>query len=437
MASSGTIGKLPPGPAGPALLQSARYYRDPYGFLRACHEKYGDWFTIRQVPCGTLVHIAEPAAVRRLFAGDASHFAGRINAYMEPVLGRGLLLLDGEEHARERRWLAQSLADARIRSMAGDIGDLALAAVAEWPLGTPIPLRPRLEALALQVILRVVFGAAGSARLADLGALILRLKARDLATSVMAALPFGLAKWRLSGAAVRTAEAIDRLIYAELAMRRDGGVPDDGMVARLLASRPSDETRGASDRAIRDHLMTVIFAGHETVATTLAWTFERVTRHATVMAELEAAVATGDQAYLEAVILETMRQRSAIADVARELGEPMEIGGYRLPAGTRVCPAITLLHMRRDVFGDPEAFRPSRWLDKGNRADDPAIYLPFGGGIRRCMGAYLAMLEMMTTLRTIMSRVRVRAPDLQPERGSSNGVTIGPHRGALVVLEPR
>ena len=427
MATSGTIGKLPPGPTGPALVQSARYYRDPYGFLRSCQAKYCDWFTIRQIPCGTLVHIAEPAAVRRLFAGDASHFAGRINDYMEPVLGQGLLLLDGETHVRERRWIAPSFAAERVRRMAGEIGELAAADISGWPLGTPIPLRPRLEALALRVILRVVFGPSASTRLPELGALILRLKSRDLVTSVMAALPFGIAKWRLSGSALRTAAEIDRLIYAEIALRREGRVSDDGMVGRLIDN--------GTDRAIRDQLMTVIFAGHETVATTLAWTFERVTRHPAVMAELEAAVAGADQPYIEAVVLETMRQRSAIADVARELGEPLEVGEYCLPVGTRVCPAITLLHMRRDVFGDPEVFRPSRFL--GDGITDPAIYLPFGGGTRRCLGASLAMLEMMTILSTVVARFKLRAPRLEPERGSSNGVTIGPHRGALVVLERR
>lgn len=424
MAPTGTNRKLPPGPGGPALVQSLRYYRDPYGFLHACQRTYGDWFTVKQIPCGTIVYVADPEAVRMIFADPGTHVVGAINDYMAPVLGKGLLLLDGEAHVRERRWLAPALASERVRRLATEIEALADAEIGTWKVGEAFALRPRFELLTLRVILRALFGVAAAARLADLLPMVIQLKSRDITRSVMAALPFGIAKWKLGGEAARNAAAIDRLLYAELAARRDGTVANEGMLAALLVDSRS------TDQNLRDQLMTLIFAGHETVAATLAWTFERVLRHPAVHSELR----TADEHYSEAVLLETMRQRSTIGDVARELTTPLEVSGQSLPAGTRVCPSIVLVHMRPDLFPEPETFRPARFLDAKPK---PWMYLPFGGGVRHCLGAAFAMMEMQVILRTVLSRTQLRAPDLGPERGVSNGVTIYPHKGSLVVMEAR
>ncbi len=424
MALTGTNRKLPPGPGGPALVQSLRYYRDPYGFLHACQRKYGDWFTVKQIPCGTIVYVADPEAVRLIFADPGTHIAGAINDYMAPVLGQGLLLLDGEAHARERRWLAPALASERIRGVAAEIEALTESEIAMWKVGVPFALRPRFELLTLRIILRVLFGAAAAARLAELMSKVIQLKGKDITRSVMAALPFGLATWKLSGDAAHNAEAIDRMLYAELAARREGTVANEGMLAGMLAGSQ------ATDKNLRDQLMTLIFAGHETVAATLAWTFERVLRHPTVYGKLR----TADEHYSEAVLLETMRQRSTIGDVARELTSPLETARQSLPVGTRVCPSIVLVHMRPDLFPEPEAFRPERFLDAKPK---PWMYLPFGGGVRHCLGAAFAMMEMLVILRTVLARTALRATDPAPERGVSNGVTIYPHKGAMVVVEAR
>ncbi len=418
---------LPPGPSGPALLQSMRYYRDPYGFLTACRKKYGDLFTVKQIPCGTFVYVADPEAVRIIISAPGHDRVAAINDYTAPVLGQGLLLLDGEAHAEHRRWIAPALEIKRARQLAGEIEALTEAEVATWPQGEPFALRPRFEQLALRVILRALFGASSEQRLAGLGPMLLQLKTHDIPTGVLAALPLGIPKWRLAGAGARNAEAIDRLLYGELAARRAGSVANEGMLAVLLAASP-----GPTDQAVRDELMTLIFSGHDTIATTLAWTFERVLRHPQVLAQLRAP---HDDRYAEAVLLETMRQRSPLPDLARELETSLELGAWQLPAGTRVCPAIALLHMREDLFPQPEVFRPERFLD--GAAPPPWMYLPFGGGARRCIGAAFAMIEMQVILRTVLARAELRAPTAAPERGVSNGVTVGPHKGGLVVMDRR
>jgi cytochrome P450 len=425
MAHGGSNGKLPPGPSSPALVQSLRYYRDPYGFLRACHAKYGDWFTVKQIPCGTIVYVADPDAVRELFA-DPTLLVAPVNAYMAPVLGAGLFLLDGEAHIRERRWLAPAFARDRLGALVKDVEAVANEEISTWQIGRAFALLPRLEALALSLILRVLFGDGAAARTARIAPLILKLKSKDLLHSVLAALPFGFDRWRLSDAAVRTLAAVDAEIEGELAERRAGTATNGGILASMLA--PCDG-HVASDRAIRDEVMTFVFAGHDTVATTLAWAVERIVRHP----DAAASLARGDDRYVEAVLLETMRQRSVIADVGRELREPVSLGGRHFLAGTRLCPSVTLIHMRADRFPDPETFRPERFLD-GARPE-PWLYMPFGGGVRRCIGETFAMTEMRTILAAIVARTQLRPSHRAPERGVSNGVTIAPHRGAEVVLE--
>lgn len=430
MPITGRNGKLPPGPRAPALVQSLRYYRDPYGYLRACHEKYGDWFTVRQIPCGTMVYVADPEAARQLFADPGTHLVAPINAFMAPVVGGGLFLLDGKAHIRERRWLAPSFARERLRAVAEHAEALANDRLSSWPVGQPFALLPWLETLTLDVILRLLFGISAQQRVAKIAPLILRLKSKDLVQSALAALPFGLANWKLSGAATRTLAQIDAEIYAELATRRAGVGSHEGMLAALLAPRDGEI---ASDRAIRDEVMTLVFAGHDSVATTLAWVFERIVRHPAVVAKLRTTLASGDDRYIEAVLLETMRQRAPLPDVGRQLSTPFSIDGHHIPAGTRLCPAIALIHMRPDRFPEPEMFRPERFLDGPVPA--PWVYLPFGGGVRRCIGEAFAMTEMRTILAAVVRRAELRAAHTEPERGATNGVTVAPHRGASVVLE--
>ncbi len=401
---------LPPGPAAPPPIQTLRQLRDPYGFLLGCHHRHGDVFTVRLIPCGTMVYVADPELVRELFARPLR--GGAVNAYMTPLLGRGLLTLDGREHAAHRAVLAPLLSAHRIGAHVAMIIDETAREIAGWPDGE-LALRPRLDGLALRVMRRILFGQAG----VELDRLITDLKRRSV---VEHAASLAAHKLGLPSRAARIVARIDDVVMRAIADRRADPFGEDVLGALV--------TTELVDREIRDELLTLLFAGHETVATTLAWLFERVTRHPDVLARL----ASADDAYLEAVIKETMRARSCLADVGRTLDAPTTLGRWHLPAGAQVFPAIVPIHMRADRYPDPDLFRPERFLEG---QPEPWAFLPFGGGARRCIGAALAMLEMRTIAREIARRCRIAPSTREPEHAVGNGMTIAPHLGAVVRLE--
>ena len=227
-------------------------------------------------------------------------------------------------------------------------------------------------------------------------------------------------------------EAIDE----EIVLRRaDPGLEDRDDILSMLLQARDPEGAPMSDQELRDELMTLLVAGHETTATSLAWTLERVVRHPEVLARLEEEATTGgDGAYADAVAHEALRLRPVLPLVVRKLTEPLEIAGYELPAGATVAPCIYLVHRRPDVYPDPHAFRPERFLD-----EPPGTYtwIPFGGGVRRCIGASFAMFEMRTVLQTLVSHVRLEAPEPGAERISRRAITLSPSRGAHLVARPR
>jgi len=305
--------------------------------------------------------------------------------------------------------------------------------VASWPVGKEIELRPRMQAITLDVILRAVFGVREGERM-DL--FRERIPPLGETSSVLNWLP--LLDRDLGGitpaARFRKAlAAVDELIYAEIADRRaspDGDDRDD-VLSLLLRARHEDGS-AMSDTELRDELMTILTAGHETTATGLAWAFERLLRTPRVLERLTSSL--DDDDYVEAVVKETLRVRPVIVDVARKLTRETEVAGWRLPAGTLVLPAIAVLHMRPDLYDSPEEFRPERWLEG---APESYAWIPFGGGVRRCIGASFAQVEMRTVLREVLRRVRLRAAGARPERGVIRHVTVVPGRGARAVVTER
>jgi cytochrome P450 len=305
--------------------------------------------------------------------------------------------------------------------------------VATWPVGKEIQLRPRMQAITLEVILRAVFGVRDDARM-DL--FRERIPPLGETTSILNWLPFmdrdlgGItpaAKFR------RALAAVDELIYAEIADRRaasDGEERDD--VLSLLLRGRHENGSPMTDSELRDELMTLLTAGHETTATGLAWAFERLLRTPRVLERLTASLDDSD--YLDAVVKETLRVRPVVVDVARKLTRETEVGGWRLPAGTLVLPAIAVLHARPDLYDSPNEFRPERFLDSETES---YAWIPFGGGVRRCIGASFAQIEMKTVLREVLRRVRLRAPSQRPERGVIRHVTVVPGRGARAIVEER
>jgi cytochrome P450 len=244
-----------------------------------------------------------------------------------------------------------------------------------------------------------------------------------------------LGRWSPWGRFLRARSRVDEILYEEISRRRRQAGDGDGfeIISLLLAARDEDG-RPLSDEELRDELVTMLLAGHETTATALAWAFERLLRHPEKLDRLKSEIEVGEHGYLEAVCKETLRVRPVVMDVGRRLTRPLELGGHAIPAGTAVMPAIAAIHFSPDVYEDPEAFQPERFLD---RQPEPNAWIPFGGGVRRCIGAAFAQFEMKVVLRTILQRVELRAPDPEPEKVRFRGITLVPQKGGMVVLVRR
>jgi cytochrome P450 len=354
---------------------------------------------------------------------------------LEPALGKfSLLTLDEDDHMRQRKLLLPAFHGERVRRYAELIADIAQREVDRWPLGSPIALRPRMQSITLDVILRAVFGVRGDERLARFRATVPQLTE---ASGVVMWLPFmrhNFGPWSPWARFQRIRRTVDELVYEEIRLRRAD--PDmqerDDVLSLLLQARHEDGTP-MSDEELRDELITLLTAGHETSATALAWAFERLLR---TPAALERLLGDpDDDAYLDAVVKETLRVRPVVIDVARVVKRDVEIGGWPIPQGTIVVPAIALVQLRADLYPQPRAFRPERFLGD----DQPPSYswIPFGGGVRRCIGAAFAQLEVKTVLRTVLGRVSLGAPDPEPERQLSRHVTLVPSRDATAVVRER
>jgi cytochrome P450 family 135 len=429
---------LPPGPRGPAVYQSLRLMLRPVDYLEHCFRRYGDVFTLRFVGMGDLVYVADPETIKEVFTGDASVFrAGAANEVLEPVLGsRSVLLLDEEEHLRERRLLLPPFHGERVRRYRELVGEIAAAEIERWPRGRPFALRPRMQAITLEVIMRAVFGIQEGERLDRLRALLPRMLDHGTIVVWMPFLRRDLgpgSPWRRF---VRVRAEVDALLFDEIRRRRE--VADleerDDVLSMLLQAR-NEDGEPMSEPELRDELITLLLAGHETTATGLAWAFERLTRNPRVMSRLVESLEDDDEAYLDAVAKETLRARPVVYDVARRLGAPATVKGWKLPAGAYVVPSITAVHLLQGIYDRAEEFRPERFLE----GDQPDAYswIPFGGGRRRCIGAAFATMEMKAVLAEVLARVEVRAPDPRPERIKLHNVTLVPAKGARVLVADR
>src|SRR5919204_1894638 len=316
------------------------------------------------------------------------------------------------------------------------MAEIAAREVERWPVGRAFALRRRAQALTLEVILQAVFGIRDEATLAEHRMLAPRLGEVSNLVVLLPGLRRNLGRFSPWGRFLRLRAELDGLIYAEIARRR--GDPDAAarhdVLSLLLGARREDGSP-MTDVELRDELVTTIAAGHETTATGLSWLFERLLRHPRVEQRLRASLADGDESYLEAVIKETLRVRPVVVDVVRRLTADTEIAGWMIPAGTYVVPAIALVHLRPELYPDPHEFRPERFLEGG--AGGTYTWIPFGGGVRRCVGAAFAFEEMKVVTRTVLERARPRADRPRPEGQRARHVTVVPSRGGRVVVEER
>ncbi len=434
-----TATSLPPGPAYPKPLQGLGWGMRPLPFMERCQERYGNMFTLRIPQAGTWVFVSDPELVKQVFTGSPDVYcAGEGNQVLLPVVGRNsVLTLDRSEHMRQRKLLLPPFHGERMQRYGDLMSEIAAAEVDTWPAGEPFAAWPRMQSITLDIILRAVFGVDEGAGMDDM-----RAKLQDLleastdpaALIALAVMGPRFVSNRRVPYFTRILEAVDGAIYAEIERRRSA--PDlaerEDILSMLLVARYEDG-EPMSDAELRDELVTLLVAGHETTATALAWTLERLTRHPDKLDRLAADVAAGETAYLDAVIKETLRLRPVLSIVARVLKEEVELGGYRLPAGVGVIPAIHLVHRNPDIYPEPNAFRPERFLET-----PPGTYtwFPFGGGVRRCLGASFAEFEMKQVLAEIVTRVRLRPADTPGERIVRRAITHTPGGQARIVADP-
>jgi cytochrome P450 len=419
---------LPPGPRAPTPITTAQFARRPLESLRRWHDRYGDVFTVRYLGFGTGVYVADPDAIRELVTGDQSDLlAGEANSILEPIVGRhSVLVLDGPEHLRQRRLLLPPFQGSRVATFRRTIRDVAEREVARWRPGDRLIVRERMRALTFEVICRAVFGVTEPERVERLRTAFLALLDTSSLLLLLPPLRADLGRFSPGGRLARRLRTADALIYEEIARRRSApDLEQRGDVLSLLLQARDEDGRPMTEGELRDELFTMLAAGHETTATALAFAIDLLLRHPEALARAR----EDDESYVAAVGKEALRLRPVIDAAERTLTKPRVVGGWELPAGVKVYPAIALVHYRQDLYPEPDAFRPERFVDEGAES---YAWLPFGGGIRRCVGAALAQAEIAEVLRTVVAAVDLAPVHDEPDPVVLRGITLVPKSGVRV-----
>lgn len=429
------VPRLPPGPRLPRVLQSAIWLRRAQWMLDSCQARFGEMFTLRIAYQGIWVVTSSPEVIRQVFTGSPDLLlTGAAYKFMLPIVGENsVLLLDEDRHLRQRKIMLPAFHGERMQRYGELMSSVAAKEIERWPLGRPVRLRSRMQAITLEIILRAVFGVSEGPRLDYLRRELRRLL--DLATSAIGGLGLiALGPHRLSRMSVfrRAIRRVDRPIYEEIADRRKAVdlARRDDVMSLLLQARYEDGSM-MSDVELRDELVTLLAVGHETTGNALAWLVERLCRHPKKLERLSEEVYVGSSAYLEAVVCETLRLRPVIPLVLRRLTEASEFGGYVLPAGAAIVPSVHLVHTRGDIYPHPREFRPERFLE---RRPGSYTWIPFGGGVRRCLGAAFAQFEMETVLRELVLRRTLRPVRPESERVYRRSVFETPRHEAEVLV---
>jgi cytochrome P450 len=430
-----TIKGLPPGPRMGRVAQTAVWSRRAQWLLEQSRARFGPMFTLKIAYEGDWAVISDPELVKQVFTGDPRVFhAGEGNQILRPILGENsVLVLDEKKHIGQRKLLLPPFHGERMQAYGEKMTEIAAREIESWPTGVPYKLRPRMQAITLEIVLETVFGVHGGERMAQLRDALRDFL--DLTTNPRVLLPVlmvGPDRVNLIPAFRRRVERVDRLIAAEIGERRaaEDLAEREDVLSMLLQARHEDGSP-MSDAEIRDELLTLLVAGHETTATALSWAMERLTRHPEKLERLRAEVEAGEDAYLTATVQETLRLRPVIVVVVRKLTEPVALGGYELPAGARVVPSIHLIHRDPQIYPEPERFLPERFLE-----NPPGTYtwIPFGGGVRRCLGAAFAQFEMAVVLRELVRRYEISPAKPASERPYRRAITETPRHDATVIL---
>ena len=430
-------GTGPPEVPLPRIVQTARFMARPVPFFEYWRRRLGEIFAARLFGPGDVVFASDPESMKRLFSADrVNTIAPGRNIVLRPLLGRqSLLLQEGEEHLRRRRVMLPPFHGERMRAYEAMIADVTAAEVAGWPVGTPFPLHPSMQAITLEVIMRAVFGVTDAERLDALRESLIAILAESASPSAAGLITPGVRRLphyrRFVSHLVRTNDLLAR----EIRERRDD--PDLGEredILSLLVAAEFEDGSTMSDAELRDQLMTLLLAGHETTATGLAWTFDLLLHRPDALERLLDELESDGDEYLEAVIAESLRVRPVVPMTGRLLREPATLGGYDLPAGTVVLAAIYMAHTNAETYPEPFAFRPERFLDGG---PETYSWIPFGGGTRRCIGAAFAQMEMRVAIRTILDAVRLEPASPAPEPMARRNVTLSPPNGTRAIVRER
>lgn len=433
---------LPPGPPYPSLVQGIGLWTRPLAFLERCRARYGKRFTVRFPASPPFVILSDPEQIKEVFVAppDVLH-PGEGARVLEPLVGKNsVILLDERPHMEQRKLLLPAFHGERMARLAGLMEEVAQREVESWPRDSVFELQPGMQRLTLEIILRAVFGLDPGERLDAVRESLARMLAfGDKPISLMPPDPDGRLARILERVGpfaefVRLQERVDELLFGLIDERR-GDDSDRGDVLAMLLEARHEDGSPMSSQELRDELLTLLVAGHETTASSLAWAFERLVRSPRVMARLEEELDGDEQDYLVATIQESLRRRPVLPNVEpRLVKQPFELGGWSYPTGVCLVPNAYLVHHDAEIYPDPYEFRPERFLD-----EPPGTYtwIPFGGGRRRCIGASFAMLEMQVVMRTVIRNRALGPADRAPEAPKRRNITVRPAGGGRVVLRER
>jgi cytochrome P450 len=433
-----TGAELPPGPRVPSAVQTLGWWTRPHAYMERLRERYGKRFTLRLLATPPFVMHSEPEHVKEIFTAppEVLH-PGEGAGILEPIVGRNsVILLDESAHLEQRKLMLPAFHGERMERLSELVDEVTGREVAGWPRGEPFELHPRLQALTMEVILRAVFGLDPGSRLDGLRDRLTGMM--QFSSNPMSMLPplqrlFG--ERGPYGGFFQLRDEADALLFELIDERRAEGGDRDDVLSMLLEARHDDDGSPMSAQELRDELMTLLVAGHETTASELAWAFVRLTREPEVRANLTDDVDGGDGSYLAATINETLRRRPVLPNAApRLVNQPIEVGGWSYEPGVCLVANSYLLHHDPEIYPDPYAFRPERFLDS-----EPGTYtlIPFGGGRRRCLGASFAILEMKAVLRAVFSTLELGPAAEGLELTRRRAITVSPRVGARAVVRDR
>ena len=429
MAQAGNV----PGPRIPRPLQSWLGIAWPVGARLAMRKRYGKLFRTNDAIAGQIIHVADRELVEQMFKWKPAQYnVGEPRQVMEPVTGpESILLLDGDRHMRMRKLMLPPFHGAAIAHYAELIAQITEREVDGWQTGQTVRMRSVAQTITMEVIIRAVFGVTDPGRVAEFKRLLPGLSAPN---PLLLLMQRDLGRHSPWGRFLRRRDTVDAMLFDEIEQRRsdtNGGERTD-ILSLLLAAR-DEEGNPLTDRELRDELITLLLAGYETTATSIGWAFERLLRTPHALARVTDEVTAGEPGeYMEAVIKETLRVRPVVTEVFRAVTETTDFGGYRLDPGTQLAASIFLVQYDPELYPpDPEAFRPERFLEG---APEPYTWIPFGGGVRRCLGAAFAQLEMNVVISTILRRATLRAPREKDEPARFRGVALLPGRGGAALV---